>query len=364
MSGFCLYLVTPLLLSLAVYPVLRTLQAGHPLSYMYPNLLLFTNLREETRAIWRTVLQFPSEKVVAQHIPVIAYADYSMEALRKATNNWRSPVIVRGMFSNTPATEKWATDGYLAGIIGDFMIPVVKDAVYNTLQNDRGVVPFKEAFTEIVENPDSKMYMFFPVKSRFHFNGSDLGSLEKLQALEMLQEKINEVVLQDLEIDTRIWKGFGTKAHSTYYGSQLIIGQGSNDTDVTTGTGWHCAAGNNWFVQVKGSKRWYFMDPKHSAAMHPLRGGRVNMMTGTPNMSHFQQYVPHQYADLIEGDMLYNPDWQWHTIRNYEGLSIGVPIREFNLSLSFQNNVQFSSIVLINKFLEKFGVDIGGYPPV
>ena len=26
--------------------------------------------------------------------------------------------------------------------------------------------------------------------------------------------------------------------------------KGSNDSDATTGTGWHCAAGNNWFVQV------------------------------------------------------------------------------------------------------------------
>jgi ribosomal protein L16 Arg81 hydroxylase len=98
-----------------------------------------------------------------------------------------------------------------------------------------------------------------------------------------------------------------------------------------------------------------------SLLLHELQ---VNMMTGTPKMSELTPYLPVQYADLNPGDMLYNPDWQWHTIQNFEGLSIGVPIREVNMSLSFQNNFQYTSIVMANKLMDKFGVDIGGYPPV
>ena len=60
---------------------------------------------------------------------------------------------------------------------------------------------------------------------------------------------------------------------------------------------------------------------------------------------------------------MYNPDWEWHTIKNYEGLSIGVPLREVNISLSIQNNAQYTSIVLANLALDKLGIDIGGYPP-
>lgn len=115
--------------------------------------------------------------------------------------------------------------------------------------------------------------------------------------------------------------------------------------------------------QVAGKKRWYFMDPKYSANMFPLRGGKVNMMTGNINMGKLQKYLPLRYADVQAGDLLYNPDWEWHTIKNYKGLSIGCPIREVNISLSFQNNFQYTSIVYANKVLEKFGIDIGGYPP-
>lgn len=112
-----------------------------------------------------------------------------------------------------------------------------------------------------------------------------------------------------------------------------------------------------------GTKRWYFMDPKYSSQMHPLRGGKVNMMTGTRLMHEYQQHIPLRYADIRAGDLLYNPDWEWHTIQNYAGLSIGVPIREVNISLSLQNNLQYTGIILVNKILEKFGLDIGGYPP-
>jgi hypothetical protein len=105
------------------------------------------------------------------------------------------------------------------------------------------------------------------------------------------------------------------------------------------------------------------MDPKYSANMFPLRGGKVNMMTGNRNMGQLQKHLHIRHADIEAGDLLYNPDWEWHTIKNYEGLSIGCPIREVNISLSVQNNLQYTSLVLVNKIAEKFGLDIGGYPP-
>ena len=37
-------------------------------------------------------------------------------------------------------------------------------------------------------------------------------------------------------------------------------------------------------------------------------------------------------------------------------------MREVNLTLSFKNNFQYSSVVVANKIFDKFGIDIGGYP--
>jgi hypothetical protein len=233
----------PVVLAL-VFAAWKTLFATDPLSFMYPNALLFTGRREEAKALWHKMIKI-NENIVYDHphVPVIDAKDYTFEGLRRATDNWRYPAIVRGLFNNTPGSTKWITPDYLPSRLGEFVIPAVRGAVVGKLQNDRVLMSFADAFKEVHGNPDSKTYIFFPVKSRFNFNGSDVGSLEKLQ------ETVNEVVLHDLELK-RIWNGFGTKDHSTYFGAQIIIGQGSDDDDTTTGTGWHCAAGNNWFVQV------------------------------------------------------------------------------------------------------------------
>ena len=51
-------------------------------------------------------------------------------------------------------------------------------------------------------------------------------------------------------------------------------------------------------------------------------------------------------------------------ILDYGGLSIGVPIREKNFTLMFQNNPYFSSIILTNMAINKaFGWTLGGFPP-
>lgn len=324
---------------------------------LIPNAMLFGPFREEARAMWKNVNVLDKSKTYEpKQIPIIEYKDYTFEKLKAATEGFRYPAIVRGLFLGSAAQKKWQDPEYLSARIGEFIIPVVSKATYNTLQNERELLPFRTAYTEIINDPESTKYLFFPVESRKNFNHSDVGTNV------VLKKRVNEVVKEDLELD-RIWKGFGGPGHSTYFTAQIIVGRGSDEEEKTTGTGWHCAAGNNWFAQVTGKKRWYFMDPKYSSMMFPLRGGKVNMQTGNRDMASMHPHIPLRFSDVIAGDLLYNPDWEWHTIKNYEGLSIGVPIREVNISLSFQNNFQYSSIVVLNKVMDAFGIDIGGYAP-
>ena len=86
----------------------------------------------------------------------------------------------------------------------------------------------------------TRQYLFFPVKSRFTFNGSDAGRAAALQ------EACDKLCIEDLDLD-RIWRGFGTKSHTTFVGSQFVIGKSTDTfTNKSTGSDWHCAAGNNW----------------------------------------------------------------------------------------------------------------------
>lgn len=233
----------------------------------------------------------------------------------------------------------------------------MRDGRVGTLQDDRVLVPFGEAYQKMHASESSTQYLFFPVKSRFTFNGSAAGSAESLQAA------CDRICSEDLELH-RIWPGFGTNHHSKFAGSQFVIGKSTPTfTANSTGSDWHTAIGNNYFVQVAGRKLWHFVEPKYSAYMHPLKGGMFNMWTGNKHMSTLQRHIPTRSVILEEGDMLYNPDWTWHKVTNYGGLSIGIPLRERNLTLAFQNNPYFSSIVVANVVLGKLGLSLGGFPP-
>lgn len=124
--------------------------------------------------------------------------------------------------------------------LGDFLIPIVKNGVVGTMQDDRQLVKFSDAYREMLQSSYSKQYIFFPVKSRFTFNGSEEGSSERLQ------EATNELCYHDLSLD-RIRPGFGSKQHSNFLACQLIIGKSTPDiTKKSIGSDWHCAGGNNW----------------------------------------------------------------------------------------------------------------------
>lgn len=331
---------------------------GRRFRYFLANLTLFTPYIETTQKLWqKSVTVDYSIKRLPSPIPEIDGSSFSFDSLKRATEDFRQPAVVRGLFKGSTALEKWATPDYLPSTpLGDFVLPVITDAAYGSSQKEREDITFREAFLDVVENHAMK-YLFFPVESRLEL---DVTQQEK-ETKERLRKTVNELVRNDLELD-RIWPGFAGPDHKYFVGAQLIIGYGNRTPEKTTGTGWHCAVSNNFFIQVAGRKRWYFASPKMSHYFFPLRNGVNTMMTGTRDMGKIQQHIPTSYVDLEPGDMLYNPYWQWHTVMNYEGLSIGVPIREFRALLARRNNPLYTRIVLVNHIaLRLFKRDIGGY---
>uniref|UniRef100_A0A7S1UGQ9 Cupin-like domain-containing protein n=1 Tax=Phaeomonas parva TaxID=124430 RepID=A0A7S1UGQ9_9STRA len=349
----------PIYTILAIFAVgiIRLKLNGEPLSHIIPNLMMFTGDFEGTvRALHANVKIDNRVKYPPIEIPYIQAEDFDMEALRIATDNWRTPAVVKNFFKGTKAMEMWGTPEYLPSVLGKYNVPVVKNSTYNNNQMGRAVMPFEEAFHDIIINQAPK-YLFFPVQSREQFEKS-----ENSTRASALQADINKLVREDLELEQRLWEGFGTAAHKVFFGSQLVVGYGQKDPKKTTGTGWHCAVGNNYFAMVVGKKRWYFVDQRWSTYMAPVKGGKVNVQTVRRDLATVVESLPLRFGDIEAGDLLYNPDWTWHTIQNYEGLSLGVPIREVSIPRSMQNNAMYTTIVLLNKILEKFNIDIGGYP--
>lgn len=107
-----------------------------------------------------------------------------------------------------------------------------------------GQESFESSFHEVFDSDYTKKYLFFPVKSRFTFNGSDAGRSEELQ------QTCDRIARDDLEL-ARLSPGFASPSHKGFVAAQYVIGKSSFDKSVPpTGSDWHCAVGNNYFIQV------------------------------------------------------------------------------------------------------------------
>ena len=233
--------------------------------------------------------------------------------------------------------QNWSTRDYLPEAFGDCLIPVVRDGTVGTLQDDRVIVsgsvvyitslcasclfgaffslslsfsqePFRDSFHQVYDAEHSKSYLFFPAKSRLTFKGlvQDAG--------ELLEKRGNAIVQRDLDLQ-KIRPGFATPSDKGFISAQFVIGKTSADPSVSpTGSDFHCAAGNNWFIQVVGRKRWEFIMPEYSAYVWPLKGGLYNFWNAQKDMEGAVQHIPREYVDLEPGDMIFNPPWQWHKI--------------------------------------------------
>jgi hypothetical protein len=242
-------------IALLAVPLYRTVVlSGHHFWYIIPNALLFTPLRSLTIYLWPKLLMIDKTKFYKhEHIPIVK----TFAELQAATNNWRSPAIVRGLFLDTPAVQKWADPSYVPSTpLGRHNISVIRNATLANYkgQMDRYLANVGEAFYNVATNSTPENYLFFPHLSRFKY------SPEEMLKFQALVKDANDLVSRDLQLEEKLWKGFGTASHSTFKGSQILVGQGKkadfNEQTTSTGTGWHCAIGNNYFVQVWSTSTW------------------------------------------------------------------------------------------------------------
>jgi hypothetical protein len=111
--------------------------------------------------------------------------------------------------------------------------------------------------------------------------------------------------------------------------AQLFVGRGG------TGTPFHAAAVWNWFVMLDGRKTWYFVDPRDTAFLYPFPiMGKAATFALCLFPDEYDRdcypafaYCPYLTVTLEPGDVLLNPPWWWHAVRNASPTSIGVASR-------------------------------------
>ena len=104
-----------------------------------------------------------------------------------------------------------------------------------------------------------------------------------------------------------------------------------------TKTGYHCAPYLNVFVNVYGEKEWVFAHPDATPLLYP-EVDITGIFTNSPvdftlpvqqQLASFPLYghVPRYRTVLKPGDVLLNPPWWWHGVRNLTSATIACATR-------------------------------------
>jgi hypothetical protein len=231
------------------------------------------------------------------------------------------PFVLKGVAAGWPAIRKWTPEFFASNYGADKICVRVKSAGVGA----ESVYTRDVTVTELVDNirNDGEYYAN---------NLEDLFNNHPELRKDLLLREVEAYSCADPpKFAPGEKRGWRLPRWGEILSTQIFI------SNANGRTGYHCAAGGNFFLQVHGRKKWVFVNPRHSPFMYPVirkdffyscsavdfRMGRDEQMKegfGLYNL------IPKYEVVLEPGDVLYSPQWWWHTIDNL-GLSIGVAMR-------------------------------------
>jgi hypothetical protein len=295
-------------------------------------------------------------KIPATLMPEMRAEDYSFEALEVLSQNWRQPVVVRGLFRDTPAISLWQDPDYLinkaffsndTSVIQNGTIVNHYARICNGGEKLSGDFskeqPFDATLKRILSGQSLETVVFPPASRSQRLRNAPL------------EVAWNKIIDQDLDLK-RIGGTFAEGVSKTVL-TQMFLGGGvpENSSTPTIGTGWHCDICNNFVVQVSGVKRWIMVDPIYSIYMRPTMRNGKTAVVGAHDSAATETipYFPHYVVDLHPGDFLYNPEFYWHSIENHAvgPYSFGLVSRQCHLARNFKSSGIFTSLMILNHFV-------------
>lgn len=282
-------------------------------------------------------------KPVVSPVVEIDVADYSFDMLKQLSNRFTSPVVVRGLFSQSAAVKKWRSPEFFTHNYGEqsfltqekWQIRPQIDTVLNA------EIPADQKRTAIAEGRQE-------MKLKDIISRMLAGEPVYINNLDAIFRN-NADLLEDLEIPYRVeqwWEGPNKPLNPAMV--QLFMGMGALQKQQTTGTALHCARHANFFIQVVGAKKWTLIQPKYSLFLRPLLSHHVPACISGA-MPEVSETLPRQEVILNPGDALFNPPWMWHEVENMPGFNIGCATRELRFLGSMKKNPMFT---ILQEFTE------------
>ena len=241
---------------------------------------------------------------------------------REATQNYRNPVVVRGVLSDSMAVELWGRE-YLGNLCGDNTYRMVSNGDTDDIVG--GDVQFTEGTVRDLVDALSA--------------GEDHRYLAGVSQIFIDHPRL----LDDLELE-RLYALLGEAGlRKRFDAMNMFIGGPGTRSRM------HCAFAGNFFVNVVGRKRWKLLPPHYDHLLLPVPARPfIYSMTyfdpldANSARSDFARQLPFYDVVLEPGDVLYNGPWWWHQVENLERLNVGCAIRLGQWAADVRNNTTFT----------------------
>ena len=217
---------------------------------------------------------------VGYEVPELQAEDFSWDEFMRVSKNRRLVTVVRGLMNNTRASKEFCSKDWIKAH-GDFslveILPKQDDYKYDYTYN---MVNFSQYIQDIQSG------------NRRYSNGLDEMLLRYPDLVESMELK-------------RLQNPNGCRAVAMF-----VNGKGE-------GLQWHNANHFNMVMEYHGKKIWQLLDSKYSLftapgmAMDPYATG----FNANSPKSMFDK-LPTFEVELNPGDVLFNPVWSWHRVRN------------------------------------------------
>jgi Cupin-like domain len=266
------------------------------------------------------------EYVAPEDPPTLSPEEASEKKFLEASLDFTRPVVIKGLLKDSNASQKWSLD-YFAENYGDLELPVVIDAS----------IEMHKKYIKRTDQSDNATYMTIKdIMARIgRGEKTYINNVSRIFGLH--PELVDDLELEHIEPATGVDMKNATNVNQLFFG-----GKG-------TGTSLHSAITGNFFVNIKGRKHWYLIDPIHTNYMLPSMS-----RTGLFAVSHldicgakkgdYALNIPRYEVVLEEGDVLYNPPWWWHAIANESDYTIACANRYINVGAAMSNNLLYSAI--------------------
>lgn len=275
------------------------------------------------------------KNVETQKVIEIDFKDLNSCNIVKLSSNFTQPFVIRGLIKDFECVQKWDLD-YFEKEYGD--IEVLAFSENNRISyTDNGNI-FKKC--NDINNLCSIRNICQGIKNGepvYVNNISTLFTVNKEAQKELNLDKIKHIINNS----------FLKKNKNVEFLSQLFLG-GNN-----TGTTLHCSSNINFFFNIKGEKKWGFIDPKYTELIN-CQTSKNGLFSACLDDYFLESddnafvKIPRSETVLKSGDLLFNPAWYWHAVKNISEYTIAVANRykyDYFDEIPIINNNKFFSFL-------------------